>query len=57
MQHKTDVVVGFFLLINGLLMTFFNIFLMLQTVVLYVADVFLLCSECYYLMAKEGRSV
>ena len=35
----------FFLIINKWLTTFFNIFLMLQMMVFYVADVFLLCCE------------
>ena len=43
MQHETDIAASFFLVINGWLITFFNIFLMLQKVVFNVADVFLLC--------------
>jgi hypothetical protein len=62
MQHETNVAAGFFLVINGWLTTFFQYFLMLQTMVFYVADVFLLCWECYYLMwcwtdgASNGKS-
>jgi len=53
MQHKTDVAVGFFprqRMINNF---FSNIFLMLQTMVFYVTDVFLLCCGCYFLMLQK----
>ena len=40
MQHEIDVAVSFFFVINGWLTIFFNIFLMLRTVVFCVADNF-----------------
>ena len=42
MQHKTYVAACFFLI---RLKTFFNIFLMLQMVGFYIADVFVLCCD------------
>ena len=52
MQHEQMLQRAFFLVINGWLTTFFNIFLMLQRMVFYAADIFLLCCESYYLMLR-----
>ena len=52
MQYEINVAVDFLLIINKWLATFFNIFLMLQMLVVYVVEVFLLCCRCYYLMLR-----
>ena len=52
MQYETNVAVDFLLIINKWLATFFNIFLMLQMLVVYAVEVFLLCCRCYYLMLR-----
>ena len=52
MQHEIDVVADFFLIINGWLIIFFNIFLILQMVIVYAADVYFLCCKYYSLMLQ-----
>ena len=49
MQHEIDIAAVFFLVINEWLIIF-SIFFILQMIIFYVADIFLLCCECYYLM-------
>ena len=50
MQHETDVAAGFFPHYQWMVNNFLNIFLMLQMMIFYIIDVFLLYCECYYVM-------
>ena len=57
MQHKTDVAVGFFSRHQQMTNSFFQYFLMSQTVVFYVANVFILLRTLLFDVALDRWSV